>query len=102
MWSRTKTFVRKVLQKYNYDIIRINTGIRVPADFEEWHTRIFKDVADYTMTSPERIYCLVEAVNYIEKNNIPGDIIECGVWKGGSMVAVAETLKRSNSFYREL
>jgi len=46
------------------------------------------------MTSPERIYALIESVSYIVKNKIPGDILECGVWKGGSMMAVAETLLR--------
>jgi len=92
MWSRIKTLIRKLLQKYNYDIIRIATGVQVPADFDELHKSIFRKVADYTMTSPERIYCLMEAVNYIEKNNIPGDIIECGVWKGGSMMVAAYTL----------
>ena len=45
------------------------------------------------MTSPERVYTLIEAVKYVENNHIEGDIVECGVWKGGSMMAVAETLK---------
>ena len=33
-----------------------------------------------------------KSVEYILKHNIPGDIVECGVWKGGSMMAVARTL----------
>ena len=44
------------------------------------------------MTSNERIFALRKSVEYIIKNNIPGDIVECGVWKGGSMMAVARTL----------
>lgn len=54
------------------------------------------------MTSPERIYSLIEAVKYVETNQIPGAIVECGVWKGGSMMAVAETLKHLNNTSREL
>jgi hypothetical protein len=97
-----KGLIRKILRKYNYDIIKINTGKIIPTDFDELHARIFDKVADHTMTSPERIYSLIEAVNYIVKYNIEGDIVECGVWKGGSMMAVAETLKEHNSFSREL
>ncbi|MEX0636016.1 MAG: TylF/MycF/NovP-related O-methyltransferase, partial [Ferruginibacter sp.] len=56
------------------------------------HINIFKKVQPFTMTSPERIYSLMEAVKYICRHKIEGDIVECGVWKGGSMLAVAETL----------
>jgi len=64
----------------------------LPKDFEEPHIKTFKKVQPFTMTSPERIYCLIEAVKYICQHKIEGDIVECGVWKGGSMLAVAETL----------
>jgi O-methyltransferase len=54
------------------------------------------------MTSPERLYSLCKAVEYITKNRIPGDIVECGVWRGGSMVAVALTLVALNETTRSL
>ncbi len=44
------------------------------------------------MTSPERILALCDATEHISKHNIPGDIVECGVWKGGSTAAAALTL----------
>ena len=34
------------------------------------------------MTSKERMYALYKSVEYIIKNNIPGDFVECGVWRG--------------------
>lgn len=46
----------------------------------------------HTMTSPERLISLIDAVRYVVERSIPGAIVECGVWKGGSMVAVAKTL----------
>ena len=54
------------------------------------------------MTSPERLYSLCKAVEYITKNRIPGDIVECGVWRGGSMVAAALTLVALNETTRSL
>lgn len=74
----------------------------LPKDFEQDHTNIFKKVQPYTMTSPERIFALIEAVKYISKHNIEGDIVECGVWKGGSMLAVAETLINQQVSNRQL
>ena len=49
-------------------------------------------VNPYSMTSMERRFALLEAVRYIVKNNIRGAIVECGVWKGGSMMLVAQSL----------
>lgn len=65
----------------------------MPADFDEQTTRIVNAVNEYTMTSPERIQALVNAVHYVVANNIEGDFVECGVWRGGSMMAAALTLK---------
>ena len=45
-----------------------------------------------TMTSENSLHNLVLAVRYIVKNKIEGDIVECGVWRGGSMMCIAETL----------
>lgn len=62
------------------------------ADFDEAVRRLCDYVTPYTMTSPERIYALRAGVEYVVRNSIPGDFVECGVWKGGSMMAVARTL----------
>ena len=43
----------------------------------------------FTLTSTERLIALTDAVEYIVANNIPGDFVECGVWKGGSSMAAA-------------
>ncbi|QEH42095.1 TylF/MycF/NovP-related O-methyltransferase [Chitinophaga sp. XS-30] len=66
--------------------------VALPADFDNFHREITEKVKPYTMTSAERVFSLVEAVRYVNESGITGDIVECGVWKGGSMLAVAETL----------
>jgi hypothetical protein len=48
------------------------------------------------MTSPERIKSLLEATKYIIKNKIDGSFVECGVWRGGSMMASMLMLKKLN------
>jgi O-methyltransferase len=61
-------------------------------DLDEAFWPIYDAVHDYTMTSVERLYDLYKSVEYVVKAGIPGDIIECGVWRGGSMMLVAHTL----------
>ena len=63
-----------------------------PSDFDREEIDLFNQVSPYTMTSKERVFALIQAVKYISRHEIAGDIVECGVWKGGSMMAIAKTL----------
>jgi O-methyltransferase len=49
-------------------------------------------VRPFTMTSIERLFDLYKSVEYLVKAGVPGDLLECGVWRGGSMMLVARTL----------
>ena len=55
-----------------------------------------------TMTSHERLFALIIAVRHVVEHRIPGDIAECGVWRGGSMQAVALTLLQLGAADRTL
>lgn len=44
------------------------------------------------MTTMANMYALHKAIKYINEAKIPGDIVECGVWKGGSTMIAALTL----------
>jgi O-methyltransferase len=65
-----------------------------PFDFEESDKELYRQVGPYTMTTPPRVYALVRAVEYVVARGVPGAIVECGVWRGGSMMAAALTLLR--------
>lgn len=47
----------------------------------------------YTMTSPERVNAAIEAARYVSDNGIGGAVVECGVWKGGSALAMMMAFK---------
>jgi O-methyltransferase len=53
---------------------------------------LYERVRPCTMTSIEALYALYSAVKYLYRSGISGDIVECGVWRGGSMMMVALTL----------
>jgi len=81
----------------------MNSPNGFPPDFESSDIEIIRAVEPYTMTSTERIHALVHAVRHIVRNRIAGDMVECGVWKGGSVMAMALTLlqlgERGRSLY---
>jgi hypothetical protein len=52
-----------------------------------------RSVRMYTMTSPERILALIRAVRHLVEQEVPGDFVECGVWRGGSVLAMLRTLQ---------
>lgn len=55
--------------------------------------QIIDTVRPLTMTSDERICALVEAVRYVIAKDIPGAFAECGVWRGGSVLAMILALQ---------
>lgn len=47
----------------------------------------------YTMTGVPRLQSLIDAVRYCERRRVPGAFAECGVWRGGSILAMILTLQ---------
>jgi O-methyltransferase len=97
-----KKWLVLTIRRLGYEIVKTGKVVRLPDDFDPEHREIYQKVQDRTMTSPERIYSLIEAVKYISRNRIAGAIVECGVWKGGSMMAAAEALRKQGDMTREL
>jgi hypothetical protein len=63
---------------------------------------IMRRVDDRTMTGHEKVHGLVIACRYLARHRVPGAIVECGVWRGGSMQAAALTLLEAGESDREL
>jgi O-methyltransferase len=73
-----------------------------PSDFDESSREIIRAVRAYTMTGVDKLHALISATRYVAQHNIPGDVVECGVWRGGSMQAVARALIEAGDATRNL
>jgi O-methyltransferase len=88
--SRSKTLRNSVLRALatrGYGV-RPTYDMDVPPEVRE----IVDRVRPYTMTSNRSVVGLCEAVEYVVRNEIGGPFVECGVWRGGSVMAEALTL----------
>ena len=72
------------------------------ADLSEADRAIALRVAPFTMTSLERRAGLLGAIDHVVRHRVPGAIVECGVWRGGSMMAAALALMARGDTSREL
>lgn len=99
-----KSIAKRLVRRFGYDIVRYKPDIEsyLPPDLSRDEREIYEAVAPFTMTSIERVVSLVQATKYILENKIEGDIVECGVWRGGSMMAVAYTLLQFGDTARTL
>ena len=77
-------------------------GTPIPAEYDAELVDTIKRVRRHTLASAPRIAALCDAVRYLVEGGIEGDIVECGVWKGGSMMAAALTLLRVGAPDRDL
>ncbi|GAB2784034.1 TylF/MycF family methyltransferase [Rhabdobacter roseus] len=72
------------------------------SDFTSFEKDIIQQALPYTMTSQERLVNLIRAIEYLVKQKIEGDFVECGVWKGGSSMVMALTLANLGEKTRNL
>jgi hypothetical protein len=54
---------------------------------------ILEAVSSYTMTGVPRLLALIDSVRYCVGREVPGSFAECGVWRGGSVLAMVLALQ---------
>jgi O-methyltransferase len=98
-----KNLVKAALAKSGWELARTaERDAQEVADLSEADRGIVGRVAPFTMTSVARRASLLAAVDHIARNGVAGDIVECGVWRGGSMMAVALALMARGDTTRDL
>ena len=100
-----KGFIKRLVRTAGYELHRAGPeqsekDLNPDVTPEEWE--IYSIVKPYTMLSLERILANIRAIDYIETNGIRGDVVECGVWRGGSAMAMALRLNRRYNSTRTL
>ncbi|MFT5571090.1 MAG: O-methyltransferase, partial [Cyclobacteriaceae bacterium] len=69
---------------------------------DELFLQLCEKVRGFTMTSTSDLFALYNALNFITQHNIEGDLVECGVWKGGSAMFIAYYLVEREAYDRKI
>jgi O-methyltransferase len=83
---------RNRLQSWGKRIFGHTTVVKTQVVMDPEFLKIYRKCKKCTIVPIERSYALYKAVKYIHEADIPGDIVECGVWRGGSSMIIAYTL----------
>jgi hypothetical protein len=72
------------------------------SELTEADRRIVERALPHTMTGVPRVQAVVDAVRYCVARGVPGAFAECGVWRGGSVLAMALTLQELGADDRDI
>jgi O-methyltransferase len=87
--AQINSLVVSTFDRFNISINKIRHAEINDADWA-----LYKEVKTLTMTPPDRVFALIDAMEYVCKNQIAGDFVECGVWRGGNAVIAANLFNR--------
>jgi hypothetical protein len=101
MKNKFAKLINSLSKKFGYRLIKIQK--------KNWHDdfvgiskfekKSLEVASKYSMTGFERMFFLVKALKQIKIDNIEGDFVECGVWRGGNLILfqkIIEELKLKN------
>ncbi len=99
-----KHIFRKIFNTMGYTVVRSQQKALIDADIarDSVFMEIYESCKPFTMVSVEKSYALYLATKYIIDNKIPGDFVECGVWRGGQTMIMAQVLLRANDTSRKI
>ncbi|MCX6432180.1 MAG: class I SAM-dependent methyltransferase [Actinobacteria bacterium] len=93
--KRYEQLINAAAGKVGLQISRLGSaGQRLPVEATSDDAALIASLRPFTMTSAERLWSLLNAVRYVTDEQLPGDFAECGVWRGGSVMAMARELTR--------
>lgn len=77
-----------LLNKFGYQIIK-----SAPMDSYKRLNGLDWPLTAHTMVGLKRLDNIQKCIESVLSNNVPGDIIECGVWRGGASIFMRAVLK---------
>ena len=88
--TKVTNFIKKIFSIFNYKIEHVKSWYKRQenylAEIEESDFNFLKKINKFTMSTPANHWTIIQSLQHIKKNNIEGDLVECGVYKGGNII----------------
>ena len=83
--------INTLIKPLGYQINKKVNPIPFDLQSEKEFLYLYNQCKPFTQTTIERLFSLYQSCLYVIDNNIEGDLVECGVWRGGSSMMIALT-----------
>lgn len=104
--NKYSEIIKKLINKFNFKIEHKNSWYKrnehFIAEISQSEIDIIKSISNYSMSTPANHWAIIQSIKHISKNNIDGDFVECGVWKGGNIILfklISDLLKLNKNIY---
>ena len=89
MQSFFKKKIKRFFEAVGFKIIRNNNFIDKRSDLIVEATNLeltlINKIEQFTLASKLNLWSIIQSIKYIKNNKIKGDIVECGVFRGGAL-----------------
>jgi O-methyltransferase len=100
--SRAGQLLRRCLRGAGLGVVRLRSLDPLPVDATAADAAILRRARPFSLTTYHRLAAMLDATAYVVSNAVHGAIVECGVWRGGSMMVAAMKLLQMAQADREL
>ncbi len=91
--SKLKKLINYNLSKFGLAIIKKKPNI---VEINKEEENLINLSKKFSMTTEIRMWALLNSLKKVNADNVEGDIVECGIWKGGNIILVKNFLEINN------
>tara|TARA_A100001015_G_scaffold311585_2_gene415122 strand:+ start:173 stop:943 length:771 start_codon:yes stop_codon:yes gene_type:complete len=95
-----KKLIKKLVNYTNFRIVHKNDWyerqVNLIPEIVEDELNFIKNLEKYSMCPPAAHWSIIQSIKHISKKNIAGDLVECGVFKGGNLILMNHIMQKLN------
>lgn len=88
--NKYSEIIKKLINKLNFKIESKNSWYKrnehSVAEMSQKELEIVKKISNFSMTTPANHWAIIQSIKHISENNLAGDLVECGIFKGGNII----------------
>ena len=97
LFEIVKKIIKHLFNKLGYKITKEDAlETSIPVEASSYEVELIHSAKKYSMTDYKNLYLSTQVVKHVSKTIIEGDIVECGVWKGGHLIVFKSLCEKYN------